>query len=179
MPDLSKKALRSLIRERKKGFSASELLSASSAPVARLESLPDFMAATTVLLYYSLPDEVDTHALLSRWLGRKRLLLPVIDGDIPRMAVYDGPDSLRTGAHGIAEPRGERFDRYSDIGLAVIPGLAFDARGNRLGRGGGFYDRLIPRLREAGCRTAGLCFDFQLVPYVPMEAHDVAVDMVI
>lgn len=179
MADLSKTALRRLIRKRKEAFTAEALLAASAAPVERLENHPDFVAATTVLLYHSLPDEVDTHALLSRWIGRKRILLPVVEGDGLRLAIYEGAHSLRPGAYGIAEPQGELFDDFSAIDLAVVPGMAYDSAGHRLGRGGGFYDRLIPPLRKAGCRIVGLCFDFQLVENVPTEAHDMAVDLVI
>ena len=97
MPELSKAALRRLIRERKRRFTPEDLLAASAGPITRLEACPEFQSAQTVLLYHSLPDEVDTHALLARWWGRKRLLLPVVDGDDLRLVEYAGPDSLVAG----------------------------------------------------------------------------------
>lgn len=179
MPELSKAALRRLIRERKRRFTPEDLLAASAGPITRLEACPEFQSARTVLLYHSLPDEVDTHALLARWRGRKRLLLPVVDGDDLRLVEYAGPDSLVAGVFGIAEPQGTSFTDYASIDVAVVPGLAFDSRGRRLGRGRGYYDRLLPQLRAGGCFLLGLCFDFQRVPDVPVDAYDVLVDAVV
>ncbi len=179
MSGLSKAALRRFISGKKRDYTPEMLCRASAGLIARLEARTDFQAARTVLLYHALPDEVDTHELLSRWLCRKRLLLPVVDGDDLRLVQYTGPDCLVAGAYGIAEPRGKSFEAYDSIDLAVVPGLAFDAGGNRLGRGRGYYDRLLPRLRQSGCRLLGLCFDFQRVEHVPVEAHDVPVDDIV
>lgn len=129
-----------------------------------------------MLLYHSLPDEPDTHAFIRQWAGRKRILLPVVVGDDLELRVYAGDDSLRTGAFHIAEPAGEAFTDYAAIDLAVIPGVAFDRRGNRLGRGKGYYDRLLPRLTAY---KIGVCFPFQRVESLPAEAHDVRMDEII
>lgn len=179
MPELSKVALRRFINGQKHRFTPEELLAASAGPVARLEAYPEFQSAQTVLLYHSLPDEVDTHALLTRWQGRKRLLLPVVDGDGLRLVEYTGPARLAAGVFGIAEPQGPTFTDYASVDVAVVPGLAFDSQGRRLGRGRGYYDRLLPPLRAGGCLLLGLCFDFQRVSEVPVDAHDVPVDAVV
>ena len=179
MDPLSKAALRRVIRERKRTYSPEQLHVLSQAPLSRLEAHPAFRTARVVLAYHSLPDEVDTRAFLRRWCGRKQLLLPVVDGDDLYLAPYEGEAALAAGAFGIGEPTGRRFAAYDTIDVAVVPGLAFDQAGRRLGRGRGYYDRLLPRLRRESCRLLGLCFDFQRVAQVPVDATDVPVDEVI
>ena len=137
---------------------------------------PRWQEARTVLLYHSLPDEPDTHAFVRQWAREKRILLPVVVGDDLELRVYTDDDSLRAGAFHIAEPRGKAFTDYAAIDLAIVPGVAFDREGNRLGRGKGYYDRLLPRLKAY---KIGLCFPFQLVESIPAEAHDVRMDEII
>ena len=83
---------------------------------------------------------------------------------------------LKPGKYGIFELNGQEFDDYETINLAIIPGVAFDKSFNRLGRGKGFYDRLLPKLN---CKTIGICFDFQFLDYIPSEYHDCKVDKII
>ena len=102
--------------------------------MCRLESHALFRAAHTVLLYSSLPDEVDTHTFIRRWEGRKRILLPVVVSDSElELRVYTGSGNMRRGAFNIDEPAGAAFTDYGSIDLAVIPGVAFDRHGNRRG----------------------------------------------
>lgn len=150
--------------------------SQSAEILAALEAHPAFRAAHIVLLYYSLKDEVHTHDFVKKWSHVKQILLPVVVGDELELRTYTGPQDLATGAYGIAEPTGELFTDYAAIDLAVIPGVAFDAAGNRLGRGKGYYDRLLPRLAAF---KAGICFPFQLVDEVPAEPFDIRMDAVI
>lgn len=145
--------------------------------MAALEAHPAFGAARTVLLYHSLKDEVDTHAFIRKWGGSKLLLLPVVVGDDLELRRYTGPDDLAVGAYGIEEPVGEAFTDYASIDLVVVPGVAFDRNGNRLGRGRGYYDRLLPRIPAA--RKLGLCFPYQLLDEVPSEPLDVRMDEVL
>lgn len=144
--------------------------------VAALEATPAFRAAHTVLLYYSLPDEVDTRPLFQRWHSVKQLLLPVVRGQELEIRRYTHPADLIVGAYGICEPTGDAFTDYNAIDLVVVPGIAFDCAGHRLGRGKGYYDRLLPRIPA---HRTGLCFPFQLVDEVPAEAFDVPVDEVV
>lgn len=150
--------------------------SQSAEILAVLEAHPAFRAAHIVLLYYSLKDEVDTHEFVRKWSREKRILLPVVVGDNLELRVYTGPEDLATGAYGIEEPTGERFTDYAAIDFAAIPGVAFDAAGNRLGRGKGYYDRLLPHLTAF---KAGICFPFQLVEEVPAEPFDIRMDTII
>lgn len=129
------------------------------------------------MLYHSLKDEVDTHAFIRKWSRKKRILLPVVVGDDLELRIYTGPDDMAIGAYGIDEPTGELFTDYAAIDFIAVPGVAFDRSGNRLGRGKGYYDRLLPRIPSA--YKAGICFPFQLVEEVPAEAFDIRMDEVI
>ena len=97
-------------------------------------------------------------------------------GESLELRVY-APAHLSPGSFGILEPAtGSLFTDYDRIDLAVVPGMAFDRKGNRLGRGKGFYDRLLPLLKAP---KAGICFPFQLVEAVPVEPFDTPMDYVI
>ncbi|WP_300901329.1 5-formyltetrahydrofolate cyclo-ligase [uncultured Bacteroides sp.] len=150
--------------------------SQSAEILAALEAHPVFRAAHIVLLYYSLKDEVNTHAFIRKWSREKQILLPVVTGDTLELRIYTTPKDLKRGAYDIEEPTGELFTDYAAIDLAVIPGVAFDATGNRLGRGKGYYDRLLPQLTAF---KAGICFPFQLVDEVPAEPFDIRMDTII
>lgn len=165
--------------EEKRRHTAEERARLSADIIRRIKAHPLFTASDTVLLYHALPDEVQTDTLLLKWYVSKRLLLPVVCGDELELRVYRGPEHTQTGAYGITEPDGETFADYASIGLALIPGVAFDAAGNRLGRGKGYYDRLLNQLRQAGVHTVGIGFGFQRVPHVPTEPHDIPMDEVL
>lgn len=129
------------------------------------------------MLYHSLKDEVDTHAFIRKWSREKRILLPVVVGDDLELRLYTGPEDLTVGAYGIEEPTGALFTDYAAIDLIVVPGVAFDRDGNRLGRGKGYYDRLLPRIPSA--YKIGICFPFQVVDEVPAEPFDIRMDEII
>ena len=173
----AKRILRQSIRMIKASYSREELEALSLSLLQQLEQHPRFVQARTVLLYHSLPDEVDTHAFIDRWCGRKEIVLPTVVGDDLELYRYTGSDCLSLGSYGILEPSGELFTDFERIALAVIPGMAFDLQGNRLGRGKGYYDRLLPRLSRA--YKLGLCFPLQLLTEeIPHEPHDCRVDEV-
>lgn len=135
--------------------------------------------ARVVLAYYSLAGEVCTHRLIDLLAeeGRVMLLPKVISATGMELHRYYGKASLREGAFGIMEPVGEAWDDYELIDVALIPGMAFDADGHRLGRGRGYYDRLLPLLTRA--KKIGVCFDFQKQWPVPVDAYDIGVDVVV
>lgn len=142
----------------------------------KLEQHPKFVSARTVLLYYSLGDEVQTHDFVEKWHRQKTILLPVVKGDVLELRVYTGKQSLKTGeAYHIEEPIGEAFTAYDKIDFSVIPGVSFDAQGNRLGRGKGYYDKLLPLLPSY---NIGICYDFQVSEKIPTEPFDRIMDEV-
>ena len=143
---------------------------------AEVEALPEFRRAHTILIYMSLPDEVPTISFIERWHSRKRIVLPVVDGETLLLREYHA-DRMAPGWKGIPEPASEApLVPPAEIELALVPGVAFDRSGGRLGRGGGFYDRLLPQL---GCPVIGLCQRWRIVPQVPREPWDVKVDGVV
>ena len=100
--------------------------------------------------------------------------MPVVIGDDLELRVYTSPADLAIGAYGIEEPTGALFTDYATIDLVIVPGVAFDRDGNRLGRGKGYYDRLLPRIPSA--YKVGICFPFQIVEEVPAEPFDIRMD---
>lgn len=173
----TKKELRRRMSALKRALPEDEARRLSARIMDAVEACPAFEKADTVLLYYSLPDEVHTHDFVSRWGNRKRILLPVVIGDDLELRLYTGKDSLAPGPFGIDEPQGEPFDDYTAIGFVGVPGVAFSHSGARLGRGKGFYDRLLPKLTNA--YKAGICYPFQLINEVPTEAFDICMDEII
>ncbi|MBQ9665713.1 MAG: 5-formyltetrahydrofolate cyclo-ligase [Bacteroidaceae bacterium] len=170
---MNKQELRTLIRQRKKQHSTEEL-SASSQRLSRLllDRIQKEDGIRTILLYHSMPDEVETHQLIKNLhsIGKK-ILLPTIVGDELELHEYLDETAFSTSAHFcIQESTGPLFTNYEAIDLAIIPGMAFTTQGDRLGRGKGYYDRLLPKLH---CPLIGLAFSFQVVDAIPSEVHDV------
>ena len=171
-----KNELRHNIKQQKRQFTSQQLAQLSLSVLDRLRPL--LHDAKVVLAYYSLPDEVDTHVLIDELVAEgKTVLLPkVLDDTTMELRRYTGLQDLCEGAYHIMEPVGMTFTDLSQIDVALIPGVAFDAQGHRLGRGKGYYDRFLSLIST---KTLGLCFDFQKVAEVPVEAQDVAVDKVV
>jgi 5-formyltetrahydrofolate cyclo-ligase len=136
-----------------------------------------FLAAKTVLLYHSLSDEVNTHQFIEEWCLKKQLLLPVVVGEELELRLFQNKNELKIGSFGIAEPTGPLFTDYAKIDFVAVPGMAFDRNGHRLGRGKGYYDRLLPKLTNA--YKAGICFPYQVVDEVPVEPTDITMDGII
>lgn len=146
--------------------------------MSQVELLPQFIAADTVLLYWSMEDEVQTHQFVERWYRQKTLLLPCVDGDDLRLRQYTGPQCLKAGEQfGIGEPTGPEYTDLDHVQLIVVPGVAFDRMGNRMGRGRGFYDRLLKSTPNA--YKVGVAFDFQILDTIPTESFDVPMNKVV
>lgn len=174
---MDKKQLRKQIRERKKEISLSEKIELSKPIFEKIEKEELFKEAKVVLLYYSMDDEVYTHDFVEKHYKTKTILLPCVDGDDLILRQYLGIESMKAGEQfGILEPVGKEFNDLEKIDLMIIPGVAFDKEKNRLGRGRGFYDRL---LKTVNATKIGVCFDFQIVEQVPTEDFDVKMDVVI
>ena len=143
--------------------------------------LPQAQMAGTIAAYYSLASEPDTHGLVyALWKRGGYVLLPLLrpDADLD-WASYEGPDSLRPGPRGLTEPseppRGP--DAVARADLVLVPALAVDRSGVRLGRGGGSYDRALARVGP-GIPTIALLYDGELLDEVPAAAHDQRVRLV-
>jgi 5-formyltetrahydrofolate cyclo-ligase len=171
-------------------LTADDLRVAAEALAGRALGLPELAQARTVAAYVSVGAEPGTRALLDALLARGvRVLLPALlpDNDLD-WGVYAGADSLARVRHGggrmaLWEPAGRRLgpDAVTDADAVLLPGLAVDTRGMRLGRGGGSYDRVLARLERTGARPAllVLLYDREVVGHVPEEPHDRPVDAVV
>ena len=176
---MRKADLRLQIQQIKRQFTPQQLEELSLLVISSLRPL--LAEAQTIMAYYSLPDEVNTHALIDELVAEgKTVLLPKVTGaDTMELRRYTGRADLQEGAYHILEPVGEPFTDLSAIDLILVPGLAFDAAGHRLGRGRGYYDRFLHSKNRPYCVKIGVCFDFQKVDEVPVDAHDIAMDKVV
>lgn len=184
-----KRALRRRLLAARAALSTADVTKAAADFAARALQLPELAHARTVAAYVSMGGEPGTLALLDALHARGvRVLLPVLldDNDLD-WGVYDGPDSLARVQHGgrmaLLEPAGERLGReaVTTADVVLLPGVAVDARGMRLGRGGGSYDRVLARLERAGAQPAlvVLLYDAEVVARVPVEEHDRPVHAVV
>lgn len=150
----------------------------SAAIWKRFEESEPFRKATDILIYWSMPDEVQTPAFIDRWAGTKNFYLPSIQGNDLVVKRYTGQDGLVDGAlFSIPEPDGPIVTDLGPVSLVIVPGRAFDRNGHRLGRGRGFYDRLLPQIPHAV--KLGVCFDCQILPSVPADENDILMDAII
>ena len=175
---MDKPTLRKQIRAAKKEIPLEIKIERSRPILIQVEQHPVFQKANTLLLYWSMDDEVQTHDFVNKWYQQKTLLLPCVDGDDLRLRQYTGPDCLKGGEQfGIGEPTGPEFTALDTIEMIIVPGMAFDRNNNRMGRGRGFYDRLLKSTPNAF--KVGVAFDFQMVENVPTEEFDVPMNAVI
>ena len=177
---MPKSELRNYIRTQKLLHPSAQMAAMSKELCNRVLASAWWREAGTLLLYYPLADEVDVRPLIKdAFENGRQVLLPVCVGEELELHLYEGDASLAEGAFGIMEPTGVLFapENYDEIQLAIIPGMAFDRAGHRLGRGKGYYDRFLPKLTKA--QLQGICFPFQLIDGVPAEAHDVKVQDVV
>ncbi len=175
---MEKKELRKIVRDAKKAVPHSDKIALSRPIMEGVSNLKAFQESETVLLYWSMDDEVYTHDFVNSWYKEKRIILPCVDGDDLVLRQYTGPESLQPGPQfGIPEPVGPVFDDLDKIDMIIVPGVAFDRHNNRMGRGRGFYDRLLKTTPHA--KKIGVAFDFQIFDTIPVEPFDVPMDMVV
>ena len=172
---MEKSDIRRKIKAMRQMLSEAERISAAEEVFNRLEQTAAFLMADKVLMDHSLPDELSTHAFLKKWGSRKRFYLPRVNGVNLDILPYD-ESRLELGSFHIEEPTGNDTVDADEIELIVVPAVAYDRRGNRLGRGKGFYDRLLSSARAT---KIGVGYEFQLVDEIPAEPHDVPMDYVI
>lgn len=172
-----KKQLRRKIRDKKRSLSLDEKKRRSTVVTSRIEKLPAFQQAKKVMVYWSLPDEVHTHDFVQKWAQEKEILLPVVKGPDLELRYFTGmKDMQQEPVFGIFEPTGPIEKNPGTIDMIIVPGVAFDDQKNRMGRGKAFYDKL---LQQTEAFKAGICFDFQLLPRVPVDEHDIPMDVVV
>lgn len=173
-----KQVLRQKVLKRMRAQSARRRLEGSLTILRRLRRLTLYRQARVVLCYVAVDGEVETRPLLRRILADgKRLVVPVAVPAGRRLAAAEIRDPEKdlqdVGPFGIPQPARLRGCRVSvrDLDLVIVPGVAFDAEGRRLGRGGGYFDRFLERI-PARVPRVGLAFRFQVVRALPWEPHD-------
>lgn len=140
-----------------------------------------YQQASSVLIYVSFKDEVETHGLIRRSLkDGKIVFVPHVEGGQMRICrVRDFKKDLKKGTYGILQPQmqGRKKNGSATADIVFVPGLAFDKTGGRLGRGAGYFDRYLAKTKKSV--TIGLAYKEQLVPRVPVEKHDVRLNFII
>lgn len=180
----TKQSLRRELQTRLQNQLPAQRARRSQAIEAKLFGLEAFKRAGCVCFYVSLPLEVDTAPMIDRALREgKRVLVPRTDLENKELSLHEIKDrlaDLQAGTMGIMEPMPQRTRcaKPGEAQCVIVPGLGFDHRQNRLGRGAGFYDRFLKRLAP-GTVTVGLAFSFQVLPELPVEAHDVPLNCVL
>lgn len=146
-------------------------------------SLEEVKNATTIMIFVSYKSEVDTHELIKEFIKRgKRVLVPIVDMSTKTLLLSEikNLNDLEVGSYGILEPKEDslRIKSPDCVDLCIMPGAVFDKKGNRIGYGGGFYDKLIPLFRK-DTNLVAICYEFQIIDDVPCEEHDKKVNKIV
>jgi len=175
-----KEKLRKEIKEKRRKLSKEENRKKSKEIKEKLFGLKEYRDARVVLFYVSYNGEVFTHDMILESFYKKNVIVPVSNKEdntliLSRLKSWD---ELSIGSYRILEPRIEKIRKTNikDIDLIIVPGVAFDIKGNRMGHGKGYYDKL---LSEAKATTIGLSFEFQIVEKIPVEPHDIPVHKIV
>lgn len=175
---MDKKALRASIRARKRAMTKEEILSRSQTLTRLCLESQAYQQAKTIYGYLPYNQEVRTVPLLEQALkDGKRVAVPKCYGDEMRFIFMEDLSKVEKGYANIPEPIADGPIADDETALVLMPGLAFDPQGHRIGYGGGFYDKFLSA--EPNHPTLALCYEFQLLPELKTEAHDIPVDTVL
>lgn len=177
-----KALLRKELRQKRDALKPEERSRRSLAILKRLQDHPQFLKAHTLLTYVAFGSEVQTRPFLEEALRlKKKVYAPHLEAKENRMTIVElrNLEELNPGVHGILEPPSDsrRVGKAEELDLVIVPGLGFDRRGGRLGRGGGYFDRFLREAKSA--YKIGLAFECQVVERIPREENDVLVDEVL
>ena len=172
-----KQAIRKQILKERDSLTEKEIKEKSKSIEEKLFSLPEYKKAKTVSFFVSFGSEVDTHNMIKEALKEKEVCVRVVQGDYIVLSKINGFGDLdKQGKYGILEPSSVIEVDKELVDLIIVPGVAFDRRGYRIGYGRGYYDNL---LRDYKGNTIGLCFGLQIIGKVPVKEYDVKVKKVI
>ena len=175
---MDKKELRRTIRERKRAMTEEEIVSRSEKLGVLFSQSEAYKAAKTIYGYLPYNQEVRTVPMLEQALkDGKRVAVPKVYGDEMKFLYLDDLSQVEKGYAGIPEPIADDPLADDDTALVLMPGLAFDPQGHRIGYGGGFYDKFLAA--EPNHPTLALCYEFQMLPRLDTEEHDIPVDTVL
>jgi 5-formyltetrahydrofolate cyclo-ligase len=176
---MNKNELREKMRAMRRSLTADETAEKSEKIQRLLFGYEKYKSAKTVMLYISAFKEPSTIEIVKDALEQgKRVIVPISNTDTETLTLsyIDGFDELEKGAYGILEPKIIKPANAADIDFILVPGIAFDYRGSRMGFGKGYYDKLL-----CGCNAekTALCYAFQLLDEIPSDTHDVPMDTII
>jgi len=175
---MDKKELRRSIRERKRAMTSEEISRRSEKLGELFLASEAYRNAKTIYGYLPYNQEVRTVPMLEQALrDGKRVAVPKVFGDTMEFIYLDDLNAVEKGYSGIPEPIADGPIAHDETALVLMPGLAFDPQGHRIGYGGGFYDKYLSM--EPGHPTLALCYEFQMLPHLETEEHDIPVDYVI
>ena len=175
---MDKKELRRTIRERKRAMTEEEIVSRSEKLGVLFSQSEAYKAAKTIYGYLPYNQEVRTIPMLEQALkDGKRVAVPKVYGDEMKFLYLDDLSQVEKGYAGIPEPIADEPVADDETALVLMPGLAFDPAGHRIGYGGGFYDKFLAA--EPNHPTLALCYEFQMLPELHTEEHDIPVDTVL
>lgn len=172
---MTKEEIRRQVRARKQMIDQTERLAAAQRVFDTVRSMAAYMVARRVLLYHSLPDELSTHLFFENSPSDKTYYLPRVNGLDLEILPYER-SRMHLGSFRIEEPDGDDTVDIDDIDLVIVPAVAYDRHGNRVGRGKGYYDRLLSRSHAT---TIGICYDCQLFDEFDTDEFDIPVDYVV
>ena len=175
---MNKQELRRAIRERKRAMTEEEIVERSNALAEKFYNSPAYQAASTIYGYLPYNQEVRTVPMLQRALDEgKRVAVPKVYGEEMRFIYLEDLTQVSNGYAGIPEPIADAPVAEDQQALVLMPGLAFDPQGHRIGYGGGFYDRFLAK--EPHHPTLALCYEFQMQAHLDTEEFDIPVDTVL
>ena len=175
---MDKTELRKAIRQRKRAMTEEEIVAKSQALGKLLRQSDAYREAKTIYGYLPYNQEVRTVPMLEQALVEgKRVAVPKCYGEEMRFIYMDDLSQVEKGYAGIPEPVADGPVAEDETALVLMAGLAFDPQGNRMGYGGGFYDKFLAA--EPNHPTVALCYDFQMLPHLETEDHDIPVDVVL
>lgn len=175
---MDKTALRQLIREKKRAMTQQQILLRSERLAELFVATQAYQAAKTVYGYLPYNQEVRTVPILERAIqDGKRVAVPKVYGDTMRFIYLEDFSKVEKSSFGIPEPVADAPVAEDETALVLMPGIAFTQKGDRMGYGGGFYDRFLAE--EPNHPTVALCYDFQILDSLPTEEFDIPVDMVL
>lgn len=175
---MDKQTLRKAIREQKRAMSPAQIAEKSEKLTALFLASEAYRQAKTLYAYLPYNQEVRTEEIVLRSIADgKTVAVPKVYGDTMRFIRIQSLDRIEKGYCGIPEPIDDAPVADDPTALVLMPGLAFDKEGHRMGYGGGFYDKFLAA--EPGHPTIALCYDFQVLPALPTEEYDIPVDTVI
>lgn len=175
---MDKKEIRALIRSKKRAMTEAQIDCASEKLGRLLRETELYRSAKTIYGYLPYNQEVRTTAMLRQAIADgKRVAVPKCYGDEMRFLYLDDLDAVAPGYCNIPEPIADEPIADDETALVLMPGLAFDPQGHRIGYGGGFYDKFLEA--EPNHPTIALCYEFQMFDHLDVDSHDIPVDQVI